>query len=152
MTTKTKTEPGTVYASRNELIKKTIQNLKTFSNALCLEEYHNPTDDGEKQIDELSGVIKAWEKETKEGNMSVDLMRLGIEAGYFLALQHFEECFSKRLKRLEEVSEKWNRVGRFEDMDRNLQRREMLVQVLDTIDAHRERIKKSFDFSEGGMK
>lgn len=152
MTTKTKTEPGTVYASRNELIEKTIHNLKAFSNALCLEEYHSPTDEGEKRIDELSGVIQAWEKEKNDGTMSVDLMRLGIEAGYFLALQHFEECFSKRLKGLEETYSKWERVGRVVDMERNAQRREALGQVLDTVYAHRERIKKCFDFSEGGMK
>ena len=152
MTTKIKTEPGTVYASRNELIEKTIRNLKAFSNALCLEEYHNPTDDGEKHIDELSGVIQAWEVEKIDGTMSVNLMRLGIESGYMLALHHFEECFQKRLKGLEETYSKWERVGRLDDMERNRQRREALCQVLDTVYAHRERIKKSFDFSEGGMK
>lgn len=73
------------------------------------------------------------------------LLRTGIEAGYFLALDHVERALEKRLANMDAVGVKWNRVGNFREVERIAHRRELVLSVLDMVDMHRERIKKAFD-------
>lgn len=79
------------------------------------------------------------------------LMTTGIKAGYFLALSHLEEALEKRAKSQEERAERAKLANEPEVRSRILERRAAVLIILDMIDNHRERITKSFDFSEGGI-
>ena len=90
--------------------------------------------------------IPAPEKKTRAVSArEEELMRTGIKAGYFLALQHVEKALGRRLENMDAVSFKWQRVGNFREVERIAHRRELVLSILDMVGMHEERMKKAFD-------